>query len=106
MQVVQAGEERGVNKQVVKEGKFDTVVPTGAYTGVVSTMWHIAREEGETVAEPKEVKGPYKLNPNTKAKKGQGIAGLWRGWRVGWWGLVGVWGAAALGPVGGKGGEF
>ena len=29
--------------------------------------------------------------------------GLWRGWRVGFWGLVGVWGAAACG---GGGAEF
>ena len=30
--------------------------------------------------------------------------GLWRGWRVGFWGLVGVWGAAACGGGGGGGG--
>ncbi|KAF2705796.1 mitochondrial carrier [Pleomassaria siparia CBS 279.74] len=39
----------------------------------------------------------------TRIRKGQGVHGLWRGWRVGFWGLVGVWGAAALG---GSGGEF
>lgn len=41
-----------------------------------------------------------------KRKKGQGVGGLFRGWRVGMWGLVGVWGAATLGGVGAKGGEF
>lgn len=41
-----------------------------------------------------------------KRKKGQGVEGLFRGWRVGMWGLVGVWGAATLGGVGAKGGEF
>ena len=42
--------------------------------------------------------------PRARVRKGQGIRGLWRGWRVGFWGLVGVWGAAALGGAGG--GEF
>ena len=33
--------------------------------------------------------------------------GLWRGWRVGFWGLVGVWGAVACGGgSGGAGVEF
>ena len=56
-----------------------TVVPVGPYKGVLGTAWHVVREEG--------------------------VAGLWRGWRVGFWGLVGVWGASALGG-GGVGGEF
>ncbi len=39
-----------------------------------------------------------------KRKKGQGMQGLWRGWRVGMWGLVGMWGANALGAgAGGNG---
>ena len=36
--------------------------------------------------------------------RGLQFMGLWRGWRVGFWGLVGVWTAAACG--GGGGVEF
>lgn len=32
-----------------------------------------------------------------RRKQGQGMQGLWRGWRVGMWGLVGMWGANAFG---------
>ena len=35
---------------------------------------------------------------------GQGLPGLWRGWKVNWWGLVGLWAAGVLG--GGGDGEF
>jgi fusion and transport protein UGO1 len=31
---------------------------------------------------------------------------LWRGWRVGMWGLVGMWTAKSLGGNGSSGGEF
>jgi len=46
------------------------------------------------------------VGKDSQRRKGQGVEGLFRGWRVGMWGLVGVWGAATLGGVGGKGGEF
>ena len=36
--------------------------------------------------------------------KGQGREGLWRGWKVNWWGLVGLWTASVVGH-GGEG-EF
>lgn len=76
-----------------------TVVPVGPYKGVLGTAWHIVREEG---ARPRTAATKDK---GRAARKGQGVAGLWRGWRVGFWGLVGVWGASALGG-GGVGGEF
>lgn len=82
--------------------KIDTVVEVGPYTGVLQTMWRISQEEGETVDKVRASEGVY---ASMKPKRGQGVYGLWRGWRVGWWGLVGVWGAAALGS-GSKGGEF
>jgi len=55
--------------------------------------------EGET--KTKDAKGMVRM------RRGQGAAGLIRGWRIGFWGLAGVWGAGALGPGEGKGrGEF
>ena len=92
---------------------FKTVVPVGPYRGVWGTVWYIVREEGTTVSHVSAAKsaalrskGKDGAPPQkTVTKKGQGVAGLWRGWRVGFWGLVGVWGAATLGG-GGSGGEF
>lgn len=85
--------------------RIDTVVEIGPYTGVIASMWRIAREEGETIEQVPQAKASQPQRPTARPKKGQGMQGLWRGWRVGMWGLVGVWGAAALGPAG-KGGEF
>ena len=81
----------------------------------MGTAYHIVFEEGwRGDAAPELVKGTggapaVKVGGSGKLgkrKKGQGLEGLFRGWRVGMWGLVGVWGAATLGGVGGKGGEF
>ncbi|CAI6308006.1 unnamed protein product [Periconia digitata] len=99
---------------------FRTIVEPGAYRGVLGTMWFIVRDEGVTVVGPGAVKASRAgakgmlqqqqqqqqtpgFSSRTRIRKGQGVHGLWRGWRVGFWGLVGVWGAAALG---GGGGEF
>ncbi|EUC42445.1 hypothetical protein COCMIDRAFT_103483 [Bipolaris oryzae ATCC 44560] len=86
---------------------FDTIVDPGQYRGVLGTLWFIVREEGISVSGPSAAKAAsakamgFSRPPRTR--KGQGVHGLWRGWRVGVWGLVGIWGAAALG---GGGGEF
>ncbi len=79
-----------------------TVVKVGEYRGVVGTMWMIAREEGirEAPTAAKKAKGKAQ-----KEQKGQGLPGLWRGWRVGMWGLVGMWTSRAL-SGGANGGEF
>jgi len=79
---------------------FSTMVEIGPYNGVVGTMWSIAREEGVS-ADPASVVKKGKRGE----RRGQGVEGLWRGWRVGMWGLVGVWSAKAMAP-GGSGGEF
>jgi mitochondrial fusion and transport protein UGO1 len=92
-----------------KEEGLKTVVDVGPYKGVLGTMWFIIWEEGVSFVGPagaaaaaaQGAKGRASLG---KPKKGQGVYGLWRGWRVGFWGIVGVWGAAALG--GNAGGEF
>lgn len=82
--------------------QLDTVVPIGPYTGLLSTMWRIAREEGSSLDQP----SPARLG-KPKTRRGQGLAGLTRGWRVGWWALVGLWGAAAMNSAAGsKSGEF
>ena len=95
---------------------IETIVEIGPYHGLVGTMYSIVFEEGErteTKFKPTKVAGTVPLvdiglrdQPPKKRRKGQGIQGLWRGWRVGMWGLVGVWSATTLGAVGGKGGEF
>lgn len=81
----------------------------GPYEGVMGTMWSIVREEG-TTSRPEITAVGAKKNVrrvNRVPTKGQGIEGLWRGWRVGMWGIVGLWGAEMMGGSGGSGGgEF
>lgn len=101
----------GLDNEDLKERCFKTIVEPGPYRGVLGTMWFIAREEGVQVvgqgaanaAKGKTTTTPTGFSGRTRVRKGQGVHGLWRGWRVGFWGLVGVWGAAAMG---GGGGEF
>ncbi|RKF62022.1 Mitochondrial fusion and transport protein ugo1 [Erysiphe neolycopersici] len=79
---------------------LQTTVRLGEYRGVIGTMWFIIREEGVTV--PKT----YNQKRASKQSKGQGLAGLWRGWRVGIWGLVGVWSLRIINGTSGGIGEF
>ncbi|KAH9831120.1 mitochondrial fusion and transport protein ugo1-like, partial [Teratosphaeria destructans] len=75
-----------------------TIVEVAPYSGVAGTVYGILYGEGETRSK----------DPRTgmaRVRRGQGVQGLVRGWRVGFWGLVGVWGAGALGPGEGKGGR-
>lgn len=87
----------------VNSPDIDTVVEPGPYKGILGTMWYVASEEGvrdsgrASVASTPARGGAVAAR---RQKKGQGVAGLWRGWRVGMWGLVGVWGASALGSGG------
>ncbi|KAF2483541.1 hypothetical protein BDY17DRAFT_297571 [Neohortaea acidophila] len=67
-----------------------TVFEPAEYKGVGGTIYSILYAEGETTT--KDSKGML------RTRRGQGMAGLVRGWRVGFWGLVGVWGGGALGP--------
>ncbi|RDW88319.1 hypothetical protein BP6252_00351 [Coleophoma cylindrospora] len=86
----------------------ETIVDIGPYRGVIGTMWSIVREEGGSSGQESVVgTGGARASRKTKKaeKRGQGFEGLWRGWRVGMWGLVGMWSAAALGGSG-NGGEF
>lgn len=88
--------------------KFDTIVPPGRYDGTFNTMYHIVSEEGQREV-PAKVAAPKKGKSKSKVAapaytKGQGLDGLWRGWKVNWWGLVGLWTASVVGH-GGEG-EF
>ncbi len=85
-------------------GDMETVVKIGNYNGVFGTMWYIVREEGVREAPPATGKNAKSKTPE-KPLKGQGFPGLWRGWRVGMWGLVGIWASKQLGG-GANGGEF
>lgn len=84
--------------------RLETIVEVGPYSGVIGTMWSIAREEGGS-STPDIVVGRGKKAKKAD-RKGQGVEGLWRGWRVGMWGLAGMWAAKALGGAGSNGGEF
>ena len=89
-----------------------TVVNPGPYRGLLGTMYSIVKEEGERSSHTTKKPGRVSTAKATgrtagnQFSKGQGLEGLWRGWRVGMWGLIGVWGAATVGGVGSKGGEF
>ena len=91
----------------------DTIVEPGAYRGLFGTMRTIIYEEGEKTSGDSDVPkgskgsaGAGVTKVGQQRRRGQGGEGLYRGWRVGMWGLLGVWGAATLGGVGAKGGEF
>ncbi|KAL9123617.1 MAG: hypothetical protein Q9217_006966 [Psora testacea] len=103
-----------VARSTSKGRESQTIVEVGPYRGLFGTMRSILYEEGERgVSTPADVPKGGKGAPGMKVgkaglqrRKDQGIEGWYRGWRVGMWGLVGVWGATTLGGVGGKGGEF
>ncbi|OJJ48467.1 hypothetical protein ASPZODRAFT_130505 [Penicilliopsis zonata CBS 506.65] len=89
-------------------GDIETIVPTPrSYRGIVSTMWGIVHEEGARAA-PSENERARELLGKSVSKhdqqrrpRGQGIQGLYRGWRIGMWGVAGIWGASLLGSAGG-----
>ncbi|KAI1103513.1 mitochondrial fusion and transport protein Ugo1 [Jackrogersella minutella] len=91
-------------------GKMDTIVQPGRYNGVASTMYTIVAEEGSRAvaakikAPPRGRKAKSPKAADVIYRKGQGFDGLWRGWKVSWWGLVGLWTAGVAG--GGGEGEF
>lgn len=107
-QIMVASGEEHVRALGGKETTLETIVPPGRYDGVMGTMYHITTKEGEREIGPKAAptkKGKAKAKTSLSThKKGQGLDGLWRGWKVNWWGLVGLWAASAVGN-GGEG-EF
>ncbi|OTA89827.1 hypothetical protein M434DRAFT_398374 [Hypoxylon sp. CO27-5] len=93
-----------------ENGQMETIVPPGPYKGVLGTMYTIVAEEGSRAvaatikAPPRGRKAKSPKAADVIYKKGQGLDGLWRGWKVSWWGLVGLWTAGVAG--GGGEGEF
>jgi mitochondrial fusion and transport protein UGO1 len=94
-----------------RDQKLDTIVPIGLYKGVFGTMYHIVNEEGSHAINTKLTPGKMTKSAKGKAKvaesvyrKGQGLEGLWRGFGVSWWGLVGLWSVGILSNAGD--GEF
>ncbi|CAF3485898.1 hypothetical protein SNK03_012161 [Fusarium graminearum] len=88
---------------------FTTIIPPGRYEGTFGTMFHIVNEEGTHEAPVSAQVAAKRGKAKTKGVaatvyKGQGREGLWRGWKVNWWGLVGLWTASVVGH-GGEG-EF
>ncbi|GAM83966.1 hypothetical protein ANO11243_019560 [Dothideomycetidae sp. 11243] len=97
-----------VSKYSPLEPELRTVVIPGSYRGVFGTVYSIVWEEGSRFATPvaQRVRGvAVTTDVEARRKKGQGISGLCRGWRVGMWGLCGVWLAAAMNSQN-NGGEF
>lgn len=96
-----------------KRKAIKTIVPVPqAYRGVLPTLWSIIREEGYSESAADRTAALMGKAPRRK-RKGQGVAGLYRGWRVGLWGLVGIWGTSFVGGLqgagestGGSGGKF
>lgn len=94
--------------------ELETIVPAGRFDGVFGTMRAIVSQEGSRAVTPTATgvgKGAAANRRMTKrgivetvSRRGQGLEGLWRGWKVSWWGLVGLWTAGVVG--GGGDGEF
>lgn len=92
---------------------LEAIVHPGRYQGVLGTMYTIVNEEGSRAvhaASPSAAKGKTASKKGRKTvseavyRRGQGLDGLWRGWKVNTWGLVGLWMASVAG--GGGDGEF
>ena len=67
-----------------------TIIEPAPYTGVWPTVYNILYVEGETTT--KDARGLL------RTRRGQSMQGLTRGWRIGFWGLVGFWSMGAVGP--------
>lgn len=87
--------------------EIETIVPTPTtYRGIIGTMWSIVYEEGLTSEVDQETSRVVGKEAGQRRRRpGQGIQGLYRGWRMGMWGLVGVWGAGLMGAAMGNGEE-
>lgn len=86
-----------------KRKAIKTIVPVPQqFRGVLPTIWGIMRDQGYSESQADKTAALMGKAPRRK-RKGQGVAGLYRGWRVGLWGLVGIWGTSFVGGL--QGGE-
>lgn len=92
--------------------EVETIVPTPqSYRGVIGTIWSIVYEEGLSPAQSEaeraqELLGkPVTSQQRQRRRRGQGLQGLYRGWRISMWGIAGVWSAGLLGAAAGPGDE-
>lgn len=91
--------------------EIETIVPTPkTYRGIVGTMWSVVYEEGLAPIEGRGLDADtqsklQRQNGHRRRKPGQGVQGLYRGWRIGMWGLAGIWGAGFLSASMGNGEE-
>ncbi|CAN8096163.1 unnamed protein product [Discula destructiva] len=95
------------NSEDKAAAQLEAIVAPGRYEGIFGTMYTIVNEEGSKALPPTTRAAPKKGKTKiaeTVYRRGQGVEGLWRGWKVSWWGLIGLWGAAVVG--GGGDGEF
>jgi mitochondrial fusion and transport protein UGO1 len=82
-----------------KRKAITTIVPVPqSYRGILPTIWGIVREEGYSESAKDKTAALMGKAPRRK-RKGQGFEGLYRGWRVGLWGLVGIWGTGFVGGL-------
>lgn len=99
---------RSIRAASLDASVVETIVPTPrTYRGIVGTMWHIVHEEGVS-STPSDaelarqiLQKPVSQRQMQKRQQGQGIPGLYRGWRIGMWGIAGIWGASFLGGFAG-----
>lgn len=82
-----------------KEESLQTVVPVGKYNGVLGTMYGVVAEEGSRTVPTVASARPGKAVAETVYLQGQGLAGLTRGWKASFVGLVGLWSAGMLSNV-------
>lgn len=78
---------------------IQTIVPVPqSYPGILPTIWGIMRDEGYSESQKDKTAALMGKAPRRR-RKGQGVEGLYRGWRVGLWGLVGIWSTSFIGGL-------
>ncbi|KPI35444.1 Mitochondrial fusion and transport protein ugo1 [Cyphellophora attinorum] len=93
---------RSSSSSSAKQKVVSTIVQVPqSYRGVLPTIWGIVRDEGYSESAKDKTAALMGKAPRRK-RKGQGIEGLYRGWRVGLWGLVGIWGSGFAGGLQGN----
>jgi fusion and transport protein UGO1 len=90
--------------------RMKTIVPVGPYKGVLGTILYIIHEEGSrsvSASRPSSIPSTPRIASSTQSRsqrkqerRGQGVKGLVKGWRVGFWALIGIYATAGLNASG------